>query len=259
MSLVGTSCVAQCRVRPHGGANAISRPGGAVTLRPPLLSSQADNRRRHAVAALARETPLRLHKALGAGGKNHAITTTLLPRLHPVRPNAAARPPHRFPLLLHAGRRDAAQLPAGPEAPQVSLPLAGFLACLAYGFLMFSCVCLLVRWGSRRMGFEKEDAYFWKQMGKAMLCTYTLFGVAWLWNETSPLGWWTLKPRPKVCPVSPFRSCTFNCQYVRLFSWNRYSYAPTLYFCCNISKGYCVLHSPHLILHTRANSHCPNG
>ncbi|RLN35133.1 hypothetical protein C2845_PM03G29570 [Panicum miliaceum] len=49
----------------------------------------------------------------------------------------------------------------------------------------------------RRMGFEKEDAYFWKQMGKAMLCTYTLFGVAWLWNETSPLGWWTLKPRPK--------------------------------------------------------------
>ncbi|XP_066360016.1 uncharacterized protein [Miscanthus floridulus] len=49
----------------------------------------------------------------------------------------------------------------------------------------------------RRMGFEKEDAYFWKQMGKATLCTYTLFGVAWLWNETSPLGWWTLKPRPK--------------------------------------------------------------
>ncbi|KAG2633609.1 hypothetical protein PVAP13_2NG362300 [Panicum virgatum] len=49
----------------------------------------------------------------------------------------------------------------------------------------------------RRMGFEKEDAYFWKQMGKALLCTYTLFGVAWIWNETSPLGWWTLKPRPK--------------------------------------------------------------
>uniref|UniRef100_A0A0D9V0W6 Uncharacterized protein n=1 Tax=Leersia perrieri TaxID=77586 RepID=A0A0D9V0W6_9ORYZ len=49
----------------------------------------------------------------------------------------------------------------------------------------------------RRMGFEKEDAYFWKQMGKGMLCTYALFGVAWLWNETSPLGWWTLKPRPK--------------------------------------------------------------
>jgi hypothetical protein len=52
------------------------------------------------------------------------------------------------------------------------------------------------------MGFEKEDAYFWKQMGKATLCTYTLFGVAWLWNETSPLGWWTLKPRPKVSSTS---------------------------------------------------------
>jgi hypothetical protein len=52
------------------------------------------------------------------------------------------------------------------------------------------------------MGFEKEDAYFWKQMGKATLCTYTLFGVAWLWNETSPLGWWTLKPRPKVPSTS---------------------------------------------------------
>jgi hypothetical protein len=50
------------------------------------------------------------------------------------------------------------------------------------------------------LGFEKEDAYFFKQMGKAMLCTYTLFGVAWLWNETSLLGWWTLKPRPKVRP-----------------------------------------------------------
>ncbi|XVF05385.1 hypothetical protein REPUB_Repub05bG0167300 [Reevesia pubescens] len=30
-----------------------------------------------------------------------------------------------------------------------------------------------------------------------LLCTYTLFGVAWLYNETSPLGWWILKPRPK--------------------------------------------------------------
>uniref|UniRef100_A0ACD5UY95 Uncharacterized protein n=4 Tax=Avena sativa TaxID=4498 RepID=A0ACD5UY95_AVESA len=49
----------------------------------------------------------------------------------------------------------------------------------------------------RRMGFEKGDAYFFKQMGKGMLCTYVLFGAAWLWNETSPLGWWTLKPRPK--------------------------------------------------------------
>lgn len=58
--------------------------------------------------------------------------------------------------------------------------------------------------GFRKIGFEKEDIYFVKQMGKAMLCTYTLFGAAWLWNETSPLGWWTLKPRPKV--RAPFTS-----------------------------------------------------
>lgn len=50
----------------------------------------------------------------------------------------------------------------------------------------------------RKIGLGKEDLYFWKQMGKAMLYTYTIFGLAWLWNETSPLGWWTLKPRPKV-------------------------------------------------------------
>lgn len=29
------------------------------------------------------------------------------------------------------------------------------------------------------------------------MCTYTLCGLAWLYNETSPLGWWTLKPKPK--------------------------------------------------------------
>jgi hypothetical protein len=33
------------------------------------------------------------------------------------------------------------------------------------------------------MGFEKRDTYFFKQMGKGMLCTYVLFGAAWLWNE----------------------------------------------------------------------------
>ncbi|KAG9131749.1 hypothetical protein Leryth_009485 [Lithospermum erythrorhizon] len=49
----------------------------------------------------------------------------------------------------------------------------------------------------KKVGIGKEDHYFWKQVGKALLCTYTLFGAAWLWNETSPLGWWTLKPRPK--------------------------------------------------------------
>ncbi|KAH7664354.1 hypothetical protein IHE45_14G116400 [Dioscorea alata] len=49
----------------------------------------------------------------------------------------------------------------------------------------------------RKIGMGKDDLYFWKQMGKAALCTYTLLGLCWLWNETSPLGWWTLKPRPK--------------------------------------------------------------
>ncbi|KAM0999301.1 hypothetical protein FF1_006018 [Malus domestica] len=49
----------------------------------------------------------------------------------------------------------------------------------------------------RKVGLGKEDYYFWKQIGKALVCTYTLFGMAWLYNEKSPLGWWTLKPRPK--------------------------------------------------------------
>lgn len=49
----------------------------------------------------------------------------------------------------------------------------------------------------KKIGCGKEDYHFWKQICKALLCTYTLGGVAWLYNETSPLGWWTLKPRPK--------------------------------------------------------------
>ncbi|KAJ0021292.1 uncharacterized protein LOC116113221 [Pistacia vera] len=49
----------------------------------------------------------------------------------------------------------------------------------------------------KKIGLGREDYHFWKQVGKALLCTYTLFGVAWVFNETSPLGWWTLKPRPK--------------------------------------------------------------
>ena len=49
----------------------------------------------------------------------------------------------------------------------------------------------------KKIGLGKEDHYFWGQVGKALLCTYALFGAAWLYNETSPLGWWTLKPKPK--------------------------------------------------------------
>ncbi|CAF1891825.1 unnamed protein product [Brassica napus] len=49
----------------------------------------------------------------------------------------------------------------------------------------------------KKVGLGRDDMFFWKQGGKALLCTYTIFGMAWLYNETSPLGWWTLKPRPK--------------------------------------------------------------
>ncbi|KAJ8747680.1 hypothetical protein K2173_013023 [Erythroxylum novogranatense] len=40
----------------------------------------------------------------------------------------------------------------------------------------------------RKLGLGKEDHYFWKQVGKSLLCTYVLFGAAWLYNKTSPLG-----------------------------------------------------------------------
>ncbi|GAB2274442.1 hypothetical protein Dimus_009212 [Dionaea muscipula] len=48
-----------------------------------------------------------------------------------------------------------------------------------------------------KVGMGKEDYYFWKQIGKALACTYAVWFAAWYYNETSPLGWWTLKPRPK--------------------------------------------------------------
>ncbi|OIW04351.1 hypothetical protein TanjilG_32543 [Lupinus angustifolius] len=49
----------------------------------------------------------------------------------------------------------------------------------------------------KKIGLGPHNYHFWKQIGKALLCTYTIFGAAWLYNETSPLGWWTLKPKPK--------------------------------------------------------------
>lgn len=56
-----------------------------------------------------------------------------------------------------------------------------------------------IQWAKvlKKVGLGREDWYFWKQVGKALLCTYAVFGAAWVYNETSPLGWWTLKPRPK--------------------------------------------------------------
>lgn len=49
----------------------------------------------------------------------------------------------------------------------------------------------------KKIGLEKEEYFFWKQVGKALLCTYAIMGAVWIYKETSPLGWWTFKPRPK--------------------------------------------------------------
>ncbi|KAK9734747.1 hypothetical protein RND81_04G160500 [Saponaria officinalis] len=48
-----------------------------------------------------------------------------------------------------------------------------------------------------KMGIGKHDLPYWKALGRGLLITYALFGTAWVLNETSPFGWWTLKPRPK--------------------------------------------------------------
>ncbi|KAL5580820.1 hypothetical protein UlMin_013262 [Ulmus minor] len=48
-----------------------------------------------------------------------------------------------------------------------------------------------------RIGAGKHDVLFLKVMGRRVLYAYALIGAGWLYNETSPLGWWTLKPRPK--------------------------------------------------------------
>ncbi|KAG6479193.1 hypothetical protein ZIOFF_062654 [Zingiber officinale] len=50
----------------------------------------------------------------------------------------------------------------------------------------------------KKLGFEKGDFYFVKQMGKALLCTYAIFGLAWWCNETNVFGWWNIQIRPKV-------------------------------------------------------------
>lgn len=49
----------------------------------------------------------------------------------------------------------------------------------------------------QKIGVGKKDRYFWKQVGKSLLITYAIIGAGWVYNETSPLGWWTLKPMPK--------------------------------------------------------------
>ncbi|KAJ8630845.1 hypothetical protein MRB53_024168 [Persea americana] len=49
----------------------------------------------------------------------------------------------------------------------------------------------------KKIGLGKEDYYFWKQIGKSLLCTYALYGAAMWWQENSPLGWWNFKYIPK--------------------------------------------------------------
>lgn len=49
----------------------------------------------------------------------------------------------------------------------------------------------------KKIGLGKENHYFWKTIGKSLISTYALFGAVWFLNETSPFGWWTLKPVPK--------------------------------------------------------------
>ncbi|KAK7305349.1 hypothetical protein VNO77_43254 [Canavalia gladiata] len=49
----------------------------------------------------------------------------------------------------------------------------------------------------KNIGLEREDYYFLKQVGKALLCTYSIIGAMWLYNETAQLGWWRQKPRLK--------------------------------------------------------------
>ncbi|XP_044401848.1 translation initiation factor IF-2-like [Triticum aestivum] len=98
------------------------------------------------------------------------------------RPSGARPPPAPRRPTAAGAPRSPLPAPSGKAATQVSTMLRSFP----------QADRLL-----KRLGFEKGDAYFFKQMGKGMLCTYALFGAAWFWNETSPLGWWTLKPRPK--------------------------------------------------------------
>ncbi|MED6145209.1 hypothetical protein PIB30_022981 [Stylosanthes scabra] len=44
----------------------------------------------------------------------------------------------------------------------------------------------------KKIGLESEDYYFWKQVGKYLLCGYTIMGGIWLYNGGA------LKPQPKV-------------------------------------------------------------
>jgi hypothetical protein len=56
----------------------------------------------------------------------------------------------------------------------------------------------------KKIELGPNNYYFWKQMGKELVCTCAGIRAAWLYNETWPLGWSTLKPMPKEERVSSF-------------------------------------------------------
>ncbi|GAU13410.1 hypothetical protein TSUD_127060 [Trifolium subterraneum] len=44
-----------------------------------------------------------------------------------------------------------------------------------------------------KIGMEKEDYHFYKQIGKAVLFSYTVLGALWIYNGASPMEWWRMK------------------------------------------------------------------
>jgi hypothetical protein len=71
------------------------------------------------------------------------------------------------------------------------------MKCLTQNVLSFFAGLQYAQYFLKKIGLGPNNYYFWKQMGKALVCTYAVMGAVWLYDETSPLGWWTLKPMPK--------------------------------------------------------------
>ncbi|WJX37314.1 hypothetical protein P8452_25085 [Trifolium repens] len=44
-----------------------------------------------------------------------------------------------------------------------------------------------------KIGMEREDYHFYKQIGKALLCCYSVLGALWIYNGASPMEWWRTK------------------------------------------------------------------
>jgi hypothetical protein len=71
------------------------------------------------------------------------------------------------------------------------------MKCLTQNVLSFFAGLQYAQYFLKKIGLGPNNYYFWKQMGKALVCTYAVMGAVWLYDETSPLGWWSLKPMPK--------------------------------------------------------------